>query len=97
MGNKTVSDLRAALFDTLAKLQDNKNPMDIDRAKAVSEVAQTIINTAKVEIDFMRATGQQNAGSGFMQIEAGQPTSTGVVTRQIGVDGLASTVHRMRG
>jgi hypothetical protein len=31
--------------------------MDIDRARAVSDIAQTIINTAKAEIDYAKATG----------------------------------------
>jgi hypothetical protein len=53
-----IDALRDHLFATLAALRDPEKPMDIDRAKAVSEVAQTIINTAKVEVDFMRQTGQ---------------------------------------
>ena len=57
---KTVNDiteLRTALFNTLRSLGDKDNPLDIDRAKAISEVAQTIINTAKVEIDHMKIAG----------------------------------------
>lgn len=40
------------------------NPLDIDRAKAINEVAQTIINSAKVEIDALRVIG--GTGSGFI-------------------------------
>ena len=54
---KTVSDLRAHLFATLEALRDKDNPMDLDRARAVSDVAQTIINSAKVEVDYLRVTG----------------------------------------
>jgi hypothetical protein len=46
MKNK-IEDLRNHLFATLEALQDKDNPMPLDRAKAISEVAQTIINTAK--------------------------------------------------
>jgi len=45
------------LFETLDELKSKENPMDIDRAKAISDVAQTIINTAKVEIDHAKVTG----------------------------------------
>ena len=38
--------------------------MDIDRARAVSDLAQTIINTAKVEVDYVRVAGGK--GSGFI-------------------------------
>jgi hypothetical protein len=50
-----MSDLRDHLFATLEALRDEEKPMDINRAKAVSEVASTIIDAAKVEVEFMRA------------------------------------------
>jgi len=52
-----IQALRAHLFSTLTALQDKENPMDIDRAKAVCEVGQVIINSAKAEIDFARVNG----------------------------------------
>lgn len=54
-----MSDLRDHLFETLEGLRDEENPMDIKRALAVSQVAQTIIDSAKAEIQFMEATGEQ--------------------------------------
>jgi hypothetical protein len=60
MKNK-IDDLRNHLFATLEALQDEGNPMELDRAKAIAEVSQTIINTAKVEVDFLKATGRQTA------------------------------------
>jgi len=41
--------------------------MEIERAKAVAEVAQVMINSAKVEVDMVKALGARN-GSGFLQI-----------------------------
>lgn len=38
--------------------------MEIDRAKAVAEVAKVIIDSAKAENDFIKLTG--SAGSGFI-------------------------------
>ena len=49
-----IEDLRDHLFATLESLRDADSPMELDRAKAISEVAQTIINSAKVEIDHLR-------------------------------------------
>lgn len=57
MKNK-ISDLRNHLFETLEALKDDEKPMELARAKAISEVAQTIINSAKVEIEFMEVTGE---------------------------------------
>jgi len=56
MKNK-IEDLRNHLFAAIENLMDEEKPMDIDRAKAVSDVAQVIINSAKVEVDFINKTG----------------------------------------
>jgi hypothetical protein len=56
-----IEDLRNHLFATLEALQDTDKPMDIERAKAISDVAQTIINSAKVEVDFAKVTGKTPA------------------------------------
>lgn len=67
----TIDDLRAHLFATIEALRDEKNPMDIERARAVSDIAQTIINTAKVEVDHLRIAG----GKGSKFIEVGGVTT----------------------
>jgi hypothetical protein len=56
MKNK-IEDLRNHLFATIEQLQDEEKPMDLDRAKAIADVAQVIINSAKVEIDFLNKVG----------------------------------------
>lgn len=55
--DKNIDDLRKILFQTLDNLADKDNPMDIERAKAISDVAQTMINAAKVEVDMTKVTG----------------------------------------
>lgn len=95
-----INALRTALFDTLRGLQNKEDPLDVDRAKAINETAQTIINTAKVEVDFCRTTGQAIA-SGFLppalpKPETGEkqtPTGTKTVTQ---VPGATITNHRLR-
>lgn len=67
MTTKNITDLRRIMFDTLQALQDKKNPPDIERALAIKEVGQVIVNSAKVEIDYLKITGQ--GGSGFIPEE----------------------------
>jgi len=64
MKNK-IEDLRNHLFATLEDLRDKDQPMDIDRAKAVAEVAGKVIESAKVEVDFLRTVGGME-GTGFI-------------------------------
>lgn len=57
MARNKNCDLRDHLFEVLEGLKDKESPMDVDRAKAICEVAQTIINSAKVDVDLARALG----------------------------------------
>jgi hypothetical protein len=71
-------------------LRDTKNPLDLDRARCVTEVAGKIIDAAKVEVDFVRAVGGQ--GSGFIPTAPLKLTATGQqTTSKHGV-----TVHKLR-
>ena len=79
MKNKTknkIEDLRDHLFATIEALQDDENPMDLDRAKTISAVAQTIINSAKCEVDFLKVT-EGIEGSGFIPYEPRKPLPPG--------------------
>lgn len=69
MPKNKIEDLRNHLFATLESLQDEDNPMDIDRAKAIASVAQVIINSAKIEVDFIKATGMSSGTTGFIPDE----------------------------
>lgn len=82
--SNNIESLRQHLFETLAALKDKDKPMDIERAKAVSDVAQVIINTAKVEVEYAKATGQK--GSTFLEKQPDLPP---------GITGI--TQHRLRG
>lgn len=76
--SNNIDTLRDHLFATLAALRDPEKPMDIERAKAVSEVAQVIINSAKVEVDHAKVTGSK--GSGFLDKPADLPPGINSVT-----------------
>lgn len=63
MRNK-IEDLRNHLFETIEKLQDDENPMDLARAQTIANVASVIVESAKVEVQFMKVT--DSLGSGFI-------------------------------
>lgn len=67
MPKNKIDDLRNHLFATLEALQDEKQPMDIERAKAIADVARVIVDSAKVEVAFIEATGSE--GTGFVKPE----------------------------
>lgn len=45
-----AAELRQVLSSTIERLLDKTDPLDVDRARAVADVAQKIIDTAKTEI-----------------------------------------------
>jgi hypothetical protein len=63
MARNKISDLRDHLFETIEQLNDPDKPMEIARAKAIAGVAQTIINSAKVEVDMAKALNASRVGS----------------------------------
>jgi len=67
----TMEDLRNHLFATIEALQDPEKPMDVERARAINQTAQTLINSAKVEVDYIEVTGHQGNGKFFRRITDG--------------------------
>ncbi|CAB4127100.1 hypothetical protein UFOVP87_45 [uncultured Caudovirales phage] len=62
MAKNKLEDLRNHLFTQLERLSDDEDMSDTDkletelsRAKAIADVAQVIVNTAKLEIDIIKA------------------------------------------
>lgn len=51
--NKTIGDLRDAMFEAMAGLKDGT--ITVEQAKAMSGIGQVIIASAKVEVDYIRA------------------------------------------
>ena len=56
-----INQVRQSLLDTLADLRNREAPMDIERAKAVAQVAGVLVDTAKVENDYLKITGQDSS------------------------------------
>jgi predicted RNA methylase len=65
-----ISALREVLFETLNGLKTGK--IDVEKAKAINETAQVLVNTAKVEVDYLKTVDARN-GTGFISPAA--PTS----------------------
>ncbi|MES2148631.1 MAG: hypothetical protein V4508_02450 [Pseudomonadota bacterium] len=77
----TINDLRTHLFDALKGLKDKS--MDIETARAISDISQVIVNSAKVEVDFAKATGAKS-GSGFLEQPSQLPPGiTGITQHRI--------------
>lgn len=49
-----LSDVRDYLFAVIEGLQDEKDPMDINRANAIVNAADKIIDVAKVEVSYLK-------------------------------------------
>jgi hypothetical protein len=60
-----IADLRDHLFETLEALRDDDKPMELKRAHAIATVAKVIVESAKVEVAFIRATGTA-VSTGFL-------------------------------
>ncbi len=56
MKNK-ISDLRNHLFVVLEELSDPDSKYDLEKAKVIANVAQTIINSASVENQYLKIVG----------------------------------------
>jgi hypothetical protein len=85
-----IDTLRDTLFDTMQKLKDGT--LDVEKAKTIGDLSQVIINSAKVEVDFVRANG--GGKSDFFSNPMKQISSTTTGTKI--VDGNV-TVHKLRG
>jgi hypothetical protein len=82
MSTDNLDTLRLMMFETMRGVKDGT--LDVDRARGINEIAKTLVDTARVEVDFVRATDGSHsefiAGS-----KEQQPRLPG-----------ATIVHRMR-
>ena len=62
MARNQMNDLRDHLFAALERLNDDElTPeqlsIEVEKAQAISNLSNSVINSAKAEVDFMKATG----------------------------------------
>ncbi len=60
---KKIQDLRDTLFDTIEGIKSGK--IDVEKAKAITNIAQVVVNSAKAEVDFLKNVSQQG-DTGFI-------------------------------
>ena len=60
---KKIQDLRETLFETIELIKTGK--IDVDKAKAITNIAQVIVNSAKAEVDFLKNVNSQG-NTGFI-------------------------------
>jgi hypothetical protein len=66
-----MADVRNHLVAMMELLgSDDVKPEHLDRAKAISELAQTYTNTVKVEIDARRLAGIENSLPAVLELKA---------------------------
>lgn len=61
---KNITDLRNSLFETIQMLKEGK--IEVSQAKAISDIGQVIVNSAKVELDYVKAIDRPSCGTGFI-------------------------------
>lgn len=85
-----MQTLRDHLFDTLKGLKDGS--LEVEKAKVIGDISQVLINTAKVEVDFIRANSGGKSEFFASEVKQISETSNGTVTRIGNV-----TEHKLRG
>ncbi len=63
--NNKLSDLRNHLYETIERLKDDENPMAVDRARAISEAAGKIIESGKIELQYLDLIGAREPSKFF--------------------------------
>ncbi|WP_430230999.1 hypothetical protein [Nitrosomonas communis] len=58
-----IEELRGILFEAIRGVKDGT--LDLEKAKVIEGLSQTIINSAKVEVDYLRVT-EGVGGTSFM-------------------------------
>lgn len=67
-----IEDLRDHLFAALEGLRDEEKPLDVARAKAIADVARVIVDSAKVEVEFLNVTGRLQS-TNFLPVSEDAP------------------------
>jgi len=70
-----IEDLRSRLFAALDGLADEKKPMEIERARAIADVARVIVDSAKAEISLLHATGAKHVSTEFIPLAVVGPVN----------------------
>jgi hypothetical protein len=75
---RTMSDLRGHLFDTIEELKKPEGAIDINRADAICKAAGRLIQTAEVEIKFRGLVARQTDANGASAFLTDQRSKDGL-------------------
>jgi hypothetical protein len=59
------------LFEQMERLMDDEANLETEtkRAEAVAQIANVLVQSAKVEVDFLRMVGAEGSGTGFIPMD----------------------------
>lgn len=80
----SLAELRAVLFETIRGVRAGNT--DLDTARSVNSIAQTLVDTGRLEVEYARVMGT-DIETGFLPAKAEQPGTPGI---------KGTTVHRLR-
>lgn len=87
-----MESLQAVLMQSIESVM--KGDMDTSKARAVNEFAQTLINSAKVEVEFLRATKKtKSVFFGQKTEDVTRLTNSGNVVKQVANGPWRGLVH----
>jgi hypothetical protein len=92
-----IEDLRRRLFETIDGVRNGT--VSLDQARQISDLSQVIVNSAKVEVDYVRATDAA-ARSKFLEQQPQPPALPDGVQENPATPGNAIagvTRHLMKG
>lgn len=78
-----LDGLRALLFETIRQVKGGH--MDLDRARMVNDIGKTLVDSGRLQVDYLRVTDGSKADFLESQQQQLPPGITGV------------TVHRLKG
>jgi len=90
----TLQGLRAHLFDAIDRVK--AGTITIEQARTISDLSQVVVNTAKVEIDYLRGLEGDHATSPFLAapaVDAGQT----IEERELPAGTVRIVQHRLKG
>jgi hypothetical protein len=81
--SQDITSLREHLFSAIEGVKSGT--LDLDKARAINEIGKTIVDTAKVEVDYLKVTG--GGESQFIDTAVGDDNLPDGITGR--------TVHRL--
>lgn len=87
-----LNDLRGHLFDSIEKLKSGQ--MDVKTALAVSDLGKTLVETAKVELGFLKHVDSRTPTSNFLGGKTALAQSTTAGHAQLGAAPVSDIARR---